>query len=331
MENLRGRLDPQSAALLERLDEIRADWAGRIEAGGMAGSRAYAEEVFASFRGAERDVAPYQVEAITVPTRHGDCAARYYRAAAPGKGPAAGCTLFLHGGGWSLGSLEAYDGLVGSLAALSGIDFLSLDYRLAPESPFPIASEQAEDALSWLSGQAEALRFAPDKLAVMGDSAGGNLAAVLARRSAISGRHELACQVLLYPMTDVVSPAQRFASRVDYGGGDLFLEEAAIQGAAIAYAANDAALRSDHDISPLAAPVPDGIAPALVLTAEFDPLHDEAVEYHRKLTQAGARSTHLEGKKTIHAFLSFGELDVAQKNRERIGAYLRDSLLATGT
>ena len=144
-----------------------------------------------------------------------------------------------------------------NLAALSGIDLLSLDYRLAPESPFPIAIEQAEDALSWLSGQAEALRLAPGKLAVMGDSAGGNLAAVLARRSAISCRHELACQVLLDPMTDVVSPAQRFVSRVDYGGGDLFLEKAAIQAAAIAYTANDAALRSDRDISPLAAPVPE--------------------------------------------------------------------------
>jgi len=330
MENLRGRLDPQSAALLGRLDDIRSDWAERIEAGGMAGSRAYAEEVFATFRGAERDLAPHAVEEITVPTRHGECAARYYRAAAPDRSPAAGCTLFLHGGGWSLGSLDAYDGLVGSLAAMSGIDFLSLDYRLAPEAPFPIAIEQAEDALSWLAEHAKELRFAPGKLAVMGDSAGGNLAAVLARRSALSGRCDLACQVLLYPMTDVVSPAERFASRANYGGGELFLEEAAIQGAAMAYTGGDAALRSDHDISPLAAPVPDGIAQALVLTAEFDPLRDEAVEYHRTLRQAGVQSTHLEGEKTVHAFLSFGELDVAQKNREEISAYLR-KIFATGS
>lgn len=331
MANLRQRLDPESAALLARLDQIRSDWAGRIDAGGMAESRAYAEEVFKSFRGPERDMAPYAVEAITVPTRHGECEARYYRAGAPTNGVAAGCTLFLHGGGWSLGSIDGYDGLVGSLAAMSGIDFLSLDYRLAPEAPFPIAIEQAEDALSWLAGQAELLRFAPGRLAVMGDSAGGNLAAVLARRAALSGGCELLCQVLLYPMTDVISPAERFASRVNYGGGELFLDEAGIQGAAIAYTADNAGLRSRPDISPLAAPVPDGLAPALIVTAEFDPLHDEAVDYHQKLTQAGAQSSHLEGERTIHAFLSFGELDVAQRKREKIGSYLRDVFLAAGT
>jgi acetyl esterase len=316
-----GSLDRQSRALLRGYDAMRSEWTDRIAAEGMAASRAFADAVFDRFRGPDRDVAPGDVVDLAVPGGDGERAARLYRPAVPADA-ATPLALFLHGGGWSLGGIPAYDGLVGSLAALSGVAILSLDYRLAPEHPFPAGLRDARSALDWLYREGGSIGGDPARLAVIGDSAGGNLAAVLAREAALGNGPQLTCQVLIYPMTDIASPHTRFPSRARFGGGDFFLVAEAIEFARENYLAGDVAEPHDPRISPLLAPVPDDLAPAMIVTAGFDPLRDEAIAYHEKLRAAGIDSVHHCARDTIHAFLSFGVLDIAQATRRMIADYL---------
>lgn len=320
-----GPLDAQSQALLRAYDTMRSEWTDRVVAEGITGSRAFADAVFDRFRGIDRDVEPRDVIDLAVPGGGEDRPARLYRPTLANDAPAP-LALFLHGGGWSLGGVAAYDGLVGSIAALSGVAILSLDYRLAPEHPFPAALDDARCALDWMQRQGEVIGGDPNRLAVIGDSAGGNLAAVLARESALGNGPELACQVLLYPMTDISSPHADFPSRAQFGQGDFFLVAEAIEFARDNYLAGTADDARDPRISPLLAPVPDGLAPALIVTAGCDPLRDEAIAYHEKLQSAGIDSVYHCAAETIHAFLSFGELDAAQATRRHIAGYLQQTM-----
>ena len=316
-----GPLDRQSRALLRDYDAMRSEWTPRIEAEGMAASRAFADAVFDRFRGPDRDIAPAKVVDLAVPCGDGERRARLYR---PGiaDGAPAPLALFLHGGGWSLGGIPAYDGLAGSLAALSKVAILSLDYRLSPEHRFPDGLNDALCALDWLHRHGASIGGDPDRLAVIGDSAGGNLAAVLARESALGHAPPLACQVLIYPMTDIASAHARFPSRMRFGQGDYFLVSEAIEFARDNYLGENVGLAGDPRISPLLAPVPANLAPAMIVTAGCDPLRDEAIAYHDKLRTAGIDSIHHCAEETIHAFLSFGVLDIAQDMRRRIAEYL---------
>lgn len=321
-------LDAQSLALLRAYDMMREEWADRFESGGIAASRAFADAVFGRFRGSDRDVAPGQSIDLTVPGGDGERPARLYRPRTADDAPCP-LALFLHGGGWSLGGIAAYDGLVGSLAALSGAAILSLDYRLAPEHPFPMGLEDARQALDWLHHYGPTIGGDPNRLAVIGDSAGGNLAAVLAREAALGNGPRLKCQVLIYPMTDIASPHTDFPSRARFGDGRFFLMEAAIAFARDGYLAGGAVAADDPRISPLLASVPDDLAPALIVTAGYDPLRDEAIAYHQRLLSAGIDSVHHCVEDTIHAFMSFGVLDLAQVARRMIGDYLRQRMECT--
>lgn len=314
-------LDDQSRALLRAYDAMRAEWAERFANEGMSASRAFADAVFERFRGRERDVAPAQALDLTVPGDDGGRPARLYRPANTDNAPVP-LALFLHGGGWSLGGIPAYDGLVGSLAALSGVAILSLDYRLAPEHPFPAGLNDARCALDWLYRNGETIGGDTDRLAVIGDSAGGNLAAVLARESVLGNGPQMTCQILLYPMTDIASPHGEFPSRERFGQGNFFLVSEAIEFARDSYLAGASGEACDPRISPLLAPVPNGLAPALIVTAGHDPLRDEAVAYHERLRSAEIDSVHYCADDTIHAFLSFGVLDRAQSARRMIADYL---------
>lgn len=321
-------LDKQTAALLRAYDNMLEEWAKRFETGGIDVSRAFADAVFERFRGPDRDIAPARFLDLSVPGGDGERPARLYQPQST-EGAACPMALFLHGGGWSLGGIEAYDGLVGSLAALSGVAILSLDYRLAPEHPFPKGLEDARHALQWLYLHGQTIGGDPSRLAVIGDSAGGNLAAVLARESAQGNGPDLTCQVLIYPMTDVASPPTDFPSRASYGDGRFFLVEAAIELARYGYINGTSATADDPSISPLLSPVPNELAPALIVTAGHDPLLDEAVAYHEKLRSSGFESIYHCTPDTIHAFLSFGVLDSAQAARRTIANYLHQRMGCT--
>ncbi len=191
--------------------------------------------------------------------------------------------VFFHGGGFALCTLSSYDGLCSHLAADSGAVVLSVDYRLAPEHPFPAAPDDGHRALEWIAHHAGELGCDPSRLLVAGDSAGGNLAAVAALDARDANGPPLIGQVLLYPATAHYSTG--FASYDAYGDG-YGLTAAGMRWMWDHYVRDPALFRHPR-LSPLFAPRLDGLGPSLVVCAEYDVLHDEGVAYAARLEAEG--------------------------------------------
>lgn len=227
--------------------------------------------------------------------------------------------LWLHGGGWSLGSLASYDPLCRALADEAGIAVLALDYRLAPEHRFPAAIDDAWQTLRWLIREGAALGVDARRIAVGGDSAGGNLAATVALMARDAGM-VLSQQLLIYPAVDCLeelSEAAPYATRhfLDVDGLRWFRHN---------YLAAEAD-RRDWRASPILAPSHAGLAPALVVTAECDLLTASAAAYADKLRAAGVLTRYREVVGTIHGFLTFPRIfPVAAEVITFIGACLRE-------
>ncbi|WP_390887796.1 alpha/beta hydrolase [Comamonas antarctica] len=241
-----------------------------------------------------------RVEDLRVPARDGQpLPARLYSPAPAPHAPLP-VLLYLHGGGFTIGSIETHDVLCRELARQAGCMVLSLDYRLAPEHRFPTASNDAWDALQWLAQNAAALGADPARLAVGGDSAGGTLAAVnaiLARDAGI----ELALQLLIYPGTTAhqdTDSHRRFAH-------GMVLEEAGITWFFDQYVRSPAD-RDDWRFAPLNAPDLEGVAPAFVCLAECDPLVDEGVAYADRLRAAGVAVDLEIYRGVTHEFIKMG-------------------------
>lgn len=208
--------------------------------------------------------------------------------------------LYLHGGGFTIGSIATHDTLCRELARLAGCMVVSLDYRLAPEHPFPMACHDAWDALQWLAAHGSQWGADTARLAVGGDSAGGTLAAVcaiLARDAAVP----LCLQLLFYPGT---TAHQDTPSHRTYGQG-LVLETAAIEWFFAHYVATPQE-REDWRFSPLNAPDVDGVAPAWIGLAECDPLVDEGIDYADKLRTAGVAVDLEIYRGVTHEFIKMG-------------------------
>jgi acetyl esterase len=210
-----------------------------------------------------------------------------------------GVLLYLHGGGFTIGSVATHDILCRELAALSGWAVLSLGYRLAPEHRFPVAADDAWAGLRWLASRRAALGLADTRLAVGGDSAGGTLATVNAIRARDAGL-PLALQLLFYPGT---AARQDSDSHRRYGHG-LVLEAAHIEYFFDQYIA--AADRADWRFAPLNAPDLEGLAPAWVGLAECDPLYDEAIAYADRLRAAGVPVELEVWRGVTHEFIKMG-------------------------
>ncbi|MEU3010472.1 alpha/beta hydrolase [Nocardia asteroides] len=265
------------------------------------------------------------VEPLRLPTRAGTVGARLYR---HGRSAPAPALLYLHGGGFVLGTLDGVDELCRAVAARSGWTVISLDYRLAPEHPYPAALEDAIDAFAWVREQAAALGIDPRAIAVGGDSAGGNLAAALCLAQRAAGRPVPTAQVLAYPAVD-----DRFAR-------DSWTEfaDAPLLGAADARWCYTQYLGDTPPADPLAAPLRAeslrGLPPALVLTAEVDPIRDDAEAYATRLADDGVPVTAIRYDGVFHGF--FTEVGVFAQTARAIDAvcdYLRrsESLVAEAT
>lgn len=229
----------------------------------------------------------------------------------------AGILVFFHGGGFVVGDRVSHDNLVRRLALSTGADILSVDYRLAPEHPFPAAVDDAVAAWRFAVEKAPQWGVATERIAVGGDSAGGNLAAVVAqqvRDDAITP----CLQMLIYPVVDVTT---KRASRREFAEG-LYLTDEHMDWFTDHYVP-DATQRSDPRVSPLLADDLSGLAPAYVIVAGFDPLRDEGIAYADRLKQAGVPVTLDRAGNLIHAFANMTLISPdARAAVERIGAAL---------
>ncbi|MGH2763968.1 MAG: alpha/beta hydrolase [Thermoleophilaceae bacterium] len=233
-----------------------------------------------------------------------------------------GALVFAHGGGWVLGSVELADPLCRALANSAGCAVASVEYRLAPEHPFPAALEDVYGALAWFAARAHRYGVDPDRLAVGGDSAGGNLAAAAALLACERGQPPLRLQLLIYPALD---PACGLESHRLYGEG-FGLTHTELHWLWRQYLPRPAA-RQDPHAAPLHARPPRDLAPALVAVAECDVVRSDGEAYAELLRAAGVpvRTLHYDGQ--IHAFLSYGGwIERAREAVAEIGAATRAAL-----
>ena len=225
-------------------------------------------------------------------------AVRAYR---PVVGETLPALVFFHGGGWTIGDLDTHDVVCRQLAVGGRCAVFSVDYRLAPEHPFPAAVDDCFFAARYIHGNAAKLNIDPMRVAVGGDSAGGNLAAVVALMARDAGGPPLACQLLIYPATD-----QRCASAShERNGAGYLLTKEGIRFFRSAYLPHPKDY-TDWRASPLLAPGLAGLPPALVLTAGYDPLLDEGRAYAERLAAAGVETAYREYADMVHGFVLFG-------------------------
>ena len=253
---------------------------------------------------------------------HGAIPLRLYRPLGSSPDAALPALVYFHGGGWVIGDLDTHDVLCRELANGAGCAVVAVDYRLAPEFAFPHAVDDCLAATAWVHRNAAALAIDAARIAVGGDSAGGNLAAVVAQLARGAGELPLAFQLLIYPATD-----QRLgqASHQTNGEGYLLTRES------IAYYMGhylpDPADRLDPRASPLLREDLGGLPPALVLTAGYDPLRDEGLDYAKALGDAGNRVSCVCFERQIHGFVPMGKvLDEANTAVALCAAELRRAL-----
>ena len=254
----------------------------------------------------------------TVPGPGGEIPVRVYRPAATGPLPV---VVYFHGGGWVIGDIASQDTVCHRLAAGVPAVVVSVDYRLAPEHRYPAAVEDCEAATRWVSDHAAALGGDPGRLAVAGDSAGGNLAAVVALRARDAGGPPIAFQLLVYPATDAT---RSLPSHTENGKGYL-LETDTMAWFTDHYLGGADPLQPD--VSPLFVTDLAGLPPAMVVTAEFDPLRDEGEAYAERLRQAGVAATTSRHDGMFHGFYGLDRVipAAAHATAETVEA-LRDAL-----
>jgi len=272
----------------------------------------------------ERHVRVAEVGPVSIPGPAGTIRARHYRPVAGGT--AVPLMVFFHGGGWVLGDLDSHDSACRLISRDAGIHVLAVDYRLAPEYRAPAAIDDALAAYRWALQHAADLGADPRRVAVGGDSAGGNLAAGVARLARDAGDPLPSLQWLIYPLTDMRGGTR---SRSLLGDGFL-LTKHDIEWFQDTYLGQSGLDRTDPLVSPLLADDLSGLPPALVVTAGFDPLRDEGDQYAARLREAGVVVDHRQLSSMIHGFINLNALGggVAQANVEVISA-LRAHLART--
>ncbi|CCE04353.1 putative lipase/esterase [Bradyrhizobium sp. STM 3843] len=261
-----------------------------------------------------------EVTQLTIPAPHGAIPARLYRPTtlrqAGGFAPA---LVFFHGGGWVIGDLDSHDVVCRMLAHEAELIVISVDYRLAPEHKFPAAIDDAISATQWVADNAAALGIDPTQLCVGGDSAGGNLAAVVALSARDADGPTIAGQVLIYPATDFAMshPSHREPET------SVLLTHSVIRWFRDHYLTS-AADEHDWRASPARAETLAGLPPAYVLTAGADPLRDEGNDYAQRLRDAGVPVTDRFFPGQFHGFFTMGKL-LPQANvaAAEIGVWLR--------
>jgi acetyl esterase len=278
------------------------------------------DEARESMRSRTAALGPFEdVAAVTehrVPVTGGDIAVRVYSPGGPGPHPA---LVFYHGGGWVIGDLYTHDGICRSITNAAGCMVASVDYRLAPESRYPVAAEDSHAALRWVVENAARLGIDARRIAVGGDSAGGNLATVVALMARDRGGPALVQQTLIYPVTnhDLDTPSYH-----ENATGYVLTREG-MRWFWRHYLAREEQGKEPY-ASPLLAPSLAGLPPALVITAGCDPLRDEGEAYAARLRDAGVPVTLTRYEGIFHGFIRMTRLhDKAKAALDEVAGSLR--------
>ncbi|MCB1647738.1 MAG: alpha/beta hydrolase [Pseudomonadales bacterium] len=287
-------LNPVVAAILE---QAAAAGAPPLSDGTPAEGRA----MYQAMNAANVKVDMAQVEDLNA----GGVPVRVYRSSLADNRP---CLMYFHGGGWVIGDLETHDNVCRHFAKEADCTVIAVDYRLAPEHPFPAPVDDCYNATCWVQANAASLKINPQKMAVAGDSAGGHLSAVVSLRARDENGPQLVHQLLIYPVTDA---AMDTVSYTDNAEGYMLTRDS-MRWFWDHFAAEEH--RSDPLASPLRAESVAGTPPATVITAEFDPLRDEGEAYGKRLQDAGVPVHIKRYDGMVHGFVHM--LDALEDGRD---------------
>ena len=310
-------LHPQTKALLELIEKSGLPPTHTLAP--PAARQMYRERRFYS-QPAPPEVA--QVRDLVASGPHGDIPLRLYRPLGSAADETLPVLVYYHGGGWVIGDLDTHDTLCRELANGARCCVVAVDYRMSPEQRFPVAVDDCVAATYWVRREAASLGIDAARLAVGGDSAGGNLAAVVAIVARDAGDLPVAYQLLIYPATD-----QRRGAPSHTSNGQGYLLTTDSMKYFHDHYLPDAARDLDWRASPLLHADLSKLPPALVLTAGYDPLRDEGMQYAERLTDAGSQATYVCFDRQIHGFITMGRvLDEANSAVALCAAELRRAL-----
>lgn len=281
-------LDPFLAAMLQEL--AKADGPAMTDVPPPA-----AREMFSAMQSA---ALVKKIKSISNSTA-GNIPIRVYRES----DEATPAVVYYHGGGWVIGDLDSHDSFCTQIAEATGYTVISVEYRLAPEHPYPAPLDDCYDALCWIQDNASDLNINADKIAVAGDSAGGNLAAAVCLKARAQGNSGISMQLLLYPVTDCNYDTPSY---LDNAEGYMLTREGMVW-FWDHYIGEDENLKADPLVSPLRAQSMEGLPAACIITAEFDPLRDEGNAYAERLKSAGVATDHQCVDGVIHGFFDMQE------------------------
>lgn len=306
-------LDPQAKALLDSID---ASGVPPFNAFPPDKARAMYDKASELVRGTPAE--PAAIDTIAIPGPAGELRAWVYR---PNREQNLPLLVFFHGGGFTIGSLESHDVVCRGLCMEAACLVVSVDYRLAPEHKYPAAVEDCWAATRWVADNAASLGGDPSRLAVGGDSAGGNLAAVVCQEARAAGGPEILFQLLIYPGTEMRCS---FPSHEKFGEGYRLTRDLIAWFYQHYFSAGD---DIDHwRASPLNAEDCSGLPPALVLSAGYDPLQDEDRAYADKLAGAGVAVQYSHYPGMMHGFITMpGAIDKAKEAISECAAALRQA------
>ncbi len=265
-----------------------------------------AREIFVASRAIlQPDPSPVgEVRDLAASGPAGEIPLRLYRGQATDASRPQPALIYYHGGGWVLGNLESHDGVCRDIANAAQCTVISVDYRLAPEAKFPAAADDSIAAAQWIHDNAEAFGVDRNRLAVGGDSAGGNLSAVVALHARDNGGPKLKLQVLIYPSTDMSSVYPSYEEFAE----QLPLTRTTMDWFVDLYLKKRVEDAKDWRASPLHAKSLAGLPPAYVITAGMDPLRDEGETFARALMKAGVAVETKRFDGQIHGFLTMGRI-----------------------